>query len=110
MIDFWTVFSATLLSQISVWLIDRYIKTRMNDAADKIEHKINKVLQKRRSQMGRLAIDIEQASNEGYVVTWYKHTPNAMQKLTGVKEEKEQLAFTDIKKLAAWISIKSKNV
>ena len=53
--------------------------------------------------MSKVALDIEHGSNGGYVVTWYKQLPNALQKLGGSKVEKEQLAFADSKGLVAWI-------
>lgn len=53
--------------------------------------------------MSKLMIDIEIGSNGGYVVTWYKTMPTGLQKLAGIKQEKELLAFQNINDLAKWI-------
>ena len=54
--------------------------------------------------MGKIMIDIEHASNETYIVTWYKNNPSGLQKLAGVPAEKETLAFTNVKDLVEWIN------
>jgi hypothetical protein len=58
--------------------------------------------------MNKLIVDIEVGSNKGYVVTWYKNIPTGLQKLAGVKEEKEQLAFPNAKELVDWITTKAR--
>jgi hypothetical protein len=37
---FTAIFMATLMSQICIWLIDRYIKTHLTKIADNVEGKI----------------------------------------------------------------------
>ena len=54
--------------------------------------------------MAKLVLDIEVGSNGGYVVTWYKNTPNTIQQFAGIKTDKEVLAFSDTKTLADWIA------
>lgn len=51
----------------------------------------------------KLILDIEVGSNGGFVVTNYKNMPTALQRLTGIKQEKEQLAFADGKALVTWL-------
>lgn len=53
--------------------------------------------------MSKLVLDIDVGSNGGYVVTWYKTNPSSIQKLAGVQQDKEVLAFADPKSLVEWI-------
>lgn len=41
---FTAVFTATLISQISIWLIERYIKSRWSTTADKVEEILKKMV------------------------------------------------------------------
>ena len=41
---FGAVFMATLIGQICLWIIERYIKVHMNKIADKLEDKIQRVI------------------------------------------------------------------
>ena len=52
----------------------------------------------------KLMIDIEIGNNGGFVVTRYKNNPSAIQRLTGVQQEKEVLAFGNAKELADYIA------
>lgn len=51
----------------------------------------------------KLMIDIEIGSNGGFVVTRYKNSPTSLQKLTGVAQEKEVLAFATPKEFVDYL-------
>jgi hypothetical protein len=52
----------------------------------------------------KLMIDIELGSNGGFVVTRYKNAPTSLQKLTGVAQEKEVLAFATAKEFVDYLT------
>lgn len=96
---FIAVFMATILAQVSLWIIERYkFKEHFNKTLDKIHGGLIK--------MPKLILDIDVASNQGYVVTWYKTKPNTLQALGGTKPEKETLVFPIADKLVAWLESK----
>ena len=101
---FAAVFGATLLAQLCTWIIERYIKHRMNKVADTLEERLRQVFQKNTEEkMVKIELDIEKGSNGGYVVTWYKNLPNMIQKLGGTKPEVETLAFSSSKQIVDWL-------
>lgn len=55
----------------------------------------------------KLELTIETGSNGGFVVTWYKTMPTAIQKIVGISQEKEVLAFADAGALVKWIQTKN---
>ena len=52
----------------------------------------------------KLMLDIEIGSNGGFIVTHYKNNPSSIQKLTGVAQDKETLAFANPKDLVEWLT------
>lgn len=54
--------------------------------------------------MVKLIIDVEVASNGSFVVTYYKNMPTSLQRLAGIQQEKEVLAFSNTKELAEWLA------
>lgn len=95
---FLAVLTATLISQIVQWWYKKEIEHRIDKGYERIKRLI------KGENMGKLIIDIEHGSNQGYVITWYKSTPNALQRLGGTKPEIEKLAFIDAKTLVEWIN------
>jgi hypothetical protein len=55
----------------------------------------------------KMELTIEVGSNGGFVVTWYKTMPTAIQKMTGIQQEKEVLAFANAGELVKWIQTKN---
>ena len=53
--------------------------------------------------MVKIMVDIEVGSNGGFVVTWYKNNPTQLQRLAGIQQEKEQLAFANAKAFSEWL-------
>jgi hypothetical protein len=63
---FTAVFIATLLSQISIWIIDRYIKTHTIKILDKGEEKLKEVING--GKMRKINLTIERTGNGKYLV------------------------------------------
>ena len=56
---FTAVFMATLMSQVSIWLIERYIKARVHKALDKAHHIIGSKVK----NMSKIMVDLEETKN-----------------------------------------------
>lgn len=94
-------FTAVFIAQICVWIIERYIKKRMDATADKIEHLVRRAV--KGGKMTKLMIDIEKSTNGSYIMTHYKKTVSGIDKVLGVKEEKEVLVFNNSREIGEWI-------
>ena len=93
---FLAVFIATLLSQFSIFLIDRYVKHRWTKAADRLENKFKGF---GGFKMGNLlSLDIERAENGGFIVKEITSASGFMK-----KSESKDYIFDTFDKLNAWL-------
>jgi hypothetical protein len=95
---FFDTLGALLIALTIAWGFKKFIEPRLDHVHDNLFKRFGG------KNMNKLCIDIEHSSNGGYVVTWYKViVAGLLQKMAGVKPEKEQLAFEDKEKLCDWI-------
>ena len=90
---------ALLTALLFGWVFRKFIEPRLDKTHELVRKKINGG-----NKMGKLIVDIEHGSNGGYVVTHYKNNPTAIQRFTGVQQEKEVLAFADAKAILEYLN------